>query len=498
MLAFYIMNKPEQPTQHIEDNPFDLKGPSKVNMAVGAMGVILAGLGVYVARRYGIDLDSELVPKPPVYPEITDAIIAANDGLREVGPYVAGFGIASQTGYYLYSRFNPGANANYELASTGYSGVDSIEESGRLRRAFKGVGLLTFAGLFIASSTSIEEEVSSGPIRTVTAAGDMLTDGGEDPVYVFEHEGTHFMGDSRVSSEVVADLEDTLGQDVTVVPFERGLPTIYLPDGGSTEGIILAIPEKLIADGANSQVALDEGTMPVIVDESLGLNIGDDIRLTSNMDGREMTVVGETGDASGMNRSVVVTGLDAYTEQIEGQEAEGSSVFGVAISGASEQEVENSLAGLGHEDVSVLSEDQFIDNNKKFWKSNGTAILLQQIAYLGAFAGTAIGAVRRNKLQQNIKEVGAMLSMGMDKATLTSIEVLRATRSTGRSMAVATAGLPVFAGMLNAAVQGLEVGTSIRSISAAYTVMLGASVLSSAKAVGGFVKRVSPARMIKG
>jgi len=485
-----------------QNNPFE-EGQSKLGgLSKGAAAVMTLGVGAVLQHKVG--LDPEFVVSPAVQTEITDGIIASNDLLRDASPPIAGAAIVAQAGYYVYSRFNRTAKARYELSKNDYSGAGEIGAGWR-SKVLKSVGLVALAGLFIGTSTSIEEEISSGPIRTVTAAGDILGDGDERPVYVLETNDSHFMDDSRVSLGVVSVLEaaSSVDEDVSVTPFERGLPHVYAGAGNSSDGIVLAVPSEVLAlqdyDSNSAEKAIEQGKLPVVVDEDLGLEIGDSLSfLSGDQEDNELQVVGEIEDASGMNRAAVVTSLEGYTSIVEGEDNE-SSVYGIAVTGMDEAYIEQILEDAGLDSrTGVVTEDEFIDNNTDFWKSNGTAILLQQMLYIGSFAGAAIGAARRNKIQQNVKEIGTLLSMGMSKTTLTGIEALRAARNTGWSMIAAAAGMPAMAAGLNAAVQGLEVGTSIRSAATAYVVMLGSSVLPSVKAMSGFTKKASPARMMKG
>lgn len=457
----------------------------KIGGSIG--GVILAGGAAYFQHRTGF-LDAKLTPDVPVYDQITTGIVEANAALRSFAPYALAAGVGAQLAYRIKAETSPPALQIWEYSSHEYTvdyDANKRVRLPRVRKLLAGTALVASAVAFMGGSAAIEDEVSNGPNRPLDALLNDLGAQGGDSAIIVDDEGAMFMLDGRVSQAAIADLQTEVRDSATFVPFGKDLPNIQTNDK-NLSGLVIGVGESTNAGETCEEVR-------VSADEAADVEVGEIIEIN----GVEAEVRDVINGTSSMNRVTAVTDLETYNNCIIGNPD--APYFGAVVEGMTVEETNNLIGRTEYdEDIVAITRDQFVENNRKFWQANGTPILLQEILYLGAFAGLAMAASLRNNLQRNIKEISTLFAMGVGEAQLKSIETLRALRRTLKSSVIAAPLVPLLAAGVNAAERGLQVGVSVRDVAVGYTVALASSIISARRAVRKFVKTNDPAEVLRG
>lgn len=485
--------------------------PNRLKTAAVATGsgvlVVASAAGIYFAQKNGVNLqeivDAQYVPQPRVYPEIVDGFVATNNALRTTAPIAAAAGLSTQLGLYVAGKRSEHARAVNQLALSDYAGTEGFMNAGgrptvidrmRRRSAAVGVGLIaTFTAAMTGGMSGVEHELSNGPLRPVERTFDMLSNGSQSREIIVQSPDITFMDDSWVDrNKLDSFAEDAAAHGITVIPFRKNLPNI---DGRS--GLTLMIPDGLYTTLTGESTATSENCNEpsVILDEANTTPVGSVIDLNGN----SFTVAEKISATAQMNRDVAIMSESSGTYCVEGVESQASPYFGAIISGETTQaQLDALLAENGLSDEAVaISEDQFNENNREFWRKNGTPIILQVIGCVGVLGGAAMMALRRGKLVANAREIAVMRGQGVSNKDIRSAEMRRSLRETAASTVLAVPFMYGLAASFNAAEVGLKVGVGLREMLSGYTVTLLANVIGSRRSAKYLEKNLDIAEAVK-
>lgn len=465
---------------------------------IGA-GTIVAGAAGY---KYGIlpdFLDTQIVPQPPTRSEVVEGMVVANEGIRAAAPVVALGAIATGMYYSVAGRLSAKNRALSKLSKTEYSGVDDIQHTydrstltgrskERVSRFRRGAGIAALAIVLSSATSGVEHEVSNGPLRPIDAVAELLNAGDTDYSMILQDENNTFMDDSVISPYAMREVvEKADSQGITVVPFTKDLMNV-----NGKSAIEISLPDQVFEELADVEIEDICKTVPVIVDETVGAEVGD----TIDINGVDAQVVSVKNDMAQMNRSIaIVSDTDMKACLKDGLD---SSYFGAFIPDITPEQAENLLSGTDLERADVVSEADFKENNRDFWRANGTPVLLQLIAYIAIFGGMAAAGERKSALQRNVKEIGIMHASGVDIKDIQAIENRRALSETFRATVLAAPAVPVVAAAFNAAELGMKVGAGPRELAVGSVITLGAKMIASRRAVKSFENNLELSQAVKG
>ncbi len=473
-----------------------------------AAGVGIASLaGAGIAYKFGVEpqqvsglLDFKIVPSVQAYPVIVDGMVAVNEGLRSVSPVIATGGVSAYLLSKSAARSNPRQQKINELARVDYSGVDGSVSSEqntapnfrdkvrkRTRKLFAaGVGVAALTTLLVGGSSGVEHEVSNGPLRPVDRLFDTLAPNVAERNVLVQSPNNSFMDDSYLERSQVNDMIKNAPSTVHITPFNKLLPNI---DGRS--GLVISIPDQLFTDTTGVKIEDNCKTIPVVLDNANDTPVGRSVEIN----GRESQVVAKVSGTSQMNRDVALMSDSDMRNCIQ-DEAE-TSYYGAVITG-DEQAAERLMKAEGFDNhAHIISQSKFEANNKKFWRANGTPILLQLMAYVGILGAFATGNERRGALQRNIKEIGILNAQGVSIKSISKIESMRALVETNKAALIAAPLMPVMAAVFNMAETGLRVGVGARELAVGYSVTLFAKLFGGRRAVKKFSKQLDVAEVVK-
>ncbi len=467
----------------------------KCTTAAIAAGVSTAALG-YVGYKTGIApdfLNSTIEPTPPTLPAVVDGMVAVNEGIRVAAP-VAAIGAGGLAVYYTVAGLmDKKARALNTFSRADYAGTDEAMQpssrlSGKLNTLKKGTGVAALAIVLTSATSGVEHEVSNGPLRPIDAVTDLVSQGDSDTMaYVLQGSHNTFMDDSYIEKKrldpVVAD---AASHGIPIIPFKKELLNI-----NDTSAIQISLPDALFESIIQTPVDASCDTIPVIVDETVKKSVGD----TISINGVPAQVAQVKEGMAQMNRSIAIV---ASSDMECLQKGTDTSYFGAMLPESYKDEVSSLLAKHDMSELAVVNDDFFKENNRDFWRANGTPILLQLIAYIAIFGGLAAAGERKNALQRNVSEIGMLNAMGIGMTDMRKIEDRRALRETAKATLVAIPAVPLVAGAFNAAVSGMEIGVGPREITVGSAITLGAKMLAGRRAVGQFEKKLNLAQAVKG
>jgi len=456
------------------------------------IGAASAGIGIagaIVAEKLGI-IDTQFIPNSPVEPRIVDGMVFVNEAIRYVSPSVMLGTIAAGA----MNKFNTSMEnrAATSLSKIDYSGLDDLngeKESGRVKtfgRKWipKGIGVAALTVCVAGTASGVENEISNGPLRPIEAMIDgVVQDDEKDIAIVLQSEKTTFMDDSFITiSQLETVQTEANAQDLTMVPFGKYLPTI---EGRS--GILVSLPDGIYESASGDTVESGCINPTAIVDSTSGVSTGNELDINNIT----FEVADVTEDGAQMNRDFAITAQSYVDDCItDGEDV----VFGAILSGEDTTPIQQ----MEFTNAEVISEDAFMDNNREFWRKNGTPILLQMIGYVGLLSGIAVANERMSAFKRNTRELGALSAQGVKNKMFKKIELKRAMRDTNIAALMAMPAMPVVAGVFNAAEFGLKVGVGLREVAVGYSVALGGKVLGNARAASKTLKNLDVSKAVRG
>lgn len=477
--------------------------------ALPASAAAAVGLA-YLVQRSGVFsgvFDAEVHPQPPFVPQLVDAMVAVNEGIRTAAPYAA-IGALCLAGYYQIAGLLDEKKKTLNRHSLiEYCGADDIRQAPRRRilpaavtaklaPITRGLGLTVLAVMLISATSGVEHEVSNGPLRPIKSVVALFGSGavGDNRDYslLLQSPNITFMDDSVIPA---AEMQQIVGygaqHGVTVIPFGKSLMNI-----NGQSALELSLPDQLFGRITGTDTSPSCTAIPVIVDSTVKTNARGEISI-NNVAARP---IGHRAGIAQMNRSIAFvsdTGMRCITRGAD------SSYFGAFAPNTSPAQLERLAAVTGVENtdatgIASVSEATFEANNRKFWRANGTPILLQMMAYIAIFGAAASAGQVRNALQRNIREIGILNAGGVRIKDVRGVEDRRALWETLWAGVIAAPIIPVLAAAFNAAELGMQVGVGPRELAVGLSITLVAKLLASRRAVARIGSTINLPQAVKG
>lgn len=457
---------------------------------IGAVATFLLWATLLLAPVRDRISETALTPLPGFVPGAVDALVVIVNAIRWVSPFIAVAAVIGYVTFTLVGRTSERAGTLNTLASIEYAGVDHVESTRRshpplvdaVRNFVGGTGLAVLAVVLVGATSGIEHEVTNGPLRPIEALTDVL--GGGEVSYVFQSPAITFMDDSAIP---VDQMERFAAVSTSpVVPFGKHLFNL---DGGSA--LQLSVPTRLYErlTGRPESSVCDERT--VIVDDTVGAQAGDNIRLN----GVRLTVAGVKNGIAQMNRSIAVLSDATVRECIVNGTS--TSYFGALVGSAALDQVSATLDAADVDGIAV-SEADFLENNRGFWRANATPLILQLILYIALFSGFAAAGERQSSLQRNSREIGMLHATGVDFNALQAVERRRALRTTLKAALLAAPLMVPVAAAFNASELGVHISVGLTELCVGFSLALVAMLLASQRALTRFRKSLDLPLAVKG
>lgn len=416
---------------------------------------------------------------------LSKALIAA---IRDAGPIATVAAIAA----ILASLLTAPGRARVRLSLTGLAGV--TRGSG-WRRAASAVLVPGLAVSVLSVSLALEQEIRTGPNRVIDQlAAPARTAGGI--AWVFERGTSHFMDDSRIpgAGAVITDPEPGRW------PFWSQLAIVRYGSDDQA-GLLFATPATAdtasplapVVDTASARCTLRNGRCALepgqaVTDADLA-PIGAHLVIR----GRTLTVVAHSRrPVSLLNRAVVFVPLDLFT-QPGGIQTE---PYGLVVAGPDAMGRAKRLAA-SMPDTEVLTQQQLLNANSRFWAGNGTPLVLLIIALSALFAGTAMYASRRAIQEQARVSIGTLRALGLTPGRAALVDLCRAFLV---ALAAGVIAAPIAIGLTaaaNAAILGFHASVTPLMVLAAIGVVVVSDVLGTV-VLWRYLRRASIVEAISG
>lgn len=432
-----------------------------------------------------------VAPSPGFVPGAVDALVAVVNGVRLASPFVTVVAVVAYLYFNLVGRSTARGRTLNRLSRIEYAGIDHLERDngGRsrflhgLRRFFSGTGLAILAVVLVGATSGIEHEVTNGPLRPVDALTDLL---GQDTdlSYVFQSPGITFMDDSAIPADQMERLVSL--STAPVIPFGKHL--FNLEDKSALE---VSVPDELFEEVAEVEESTACSGRTVIVDDTVGADVGETVRLN----GIRLKVVRVEDAIAQMNRSIAILSDSTMRECVVGNT--NSAYFGALVLTDDLAAISDTLA-FANIDAVAVSDQDFRENNRDFWRANATPLLLQLILYIALFSGFAAAGERQSSLQRNSREIGMLNATGVDFAALQAIERRRALRTTLKATVVAAPLMIPVAAAFNASELGVHIGVGLIEVSVGFSLTLVAMLLASQRALNQFRRTLDLPLAVKG
>jgi len=459
---------------------------------LAAVGVTGLGVAGYYTGVLPDLMNTQIVPESSAIDGAVNAMVTANEGIRTAAP-IAAIGMVSLAAYYnIAGRFNSKQNAINHLSKTEYSGIDDVvhgrsekkqrQSVSRFKKAIGGVGVLS-ATLVMATS-GLEKDVTEGSLRPIHAVTDIVRDNDESLHFVLESSNNTFMDDSTIARDTMSDLiEDAAEKDITIIPFSKELMNV-----NDTSSIQVSLPDAVFSQAAQFEVDESCDTIPVIVDDTLGAEQGDEVLIN----GSKAQVIGVKSGLAQMNRSVT---LLADSDMRCLKDDTDDAYFGAIVKGGSTDELQ---ALILPETATVVDEERFYENNKDFWRANGTPLILILMGSVAVLGAAASAGERRSALLQNVREIGMLNANGVEMADIKRAESRRALRRALYESAVAAPLAVGVAGAFNKTVSGLGVGIGLREVAVGAAITWVSKEVAARRAFSGLAKTIDLSQAVKG
>lgn len=473
-------------------------------IALGSGAFVVVGTAAAVSGPGASVLDAQYVPDMPFYEIIVNTMVAINTGLRVGAPVVVGFAVAAWFYYGVLGRISDRHALLNSVARHEYAGLSAVTATpgpsrrplAKIRRTaarlVRGRAVATLLVVIAASTSSIETQITEGPVSGPVRNAFNLLDPSQSAtrLVLLQSAANTFMDDSVIPREPL----DALAKRVrtgSIVPFGK---TLFNIDGKSSLQVSVpdALYQKLSGEPvrnrckpvrpsvlADRTVATDHPVINGVVTRNVG-----------TLDSLLGTNVAQ------MNRSVAILPETHLTKCIEHSAT--SRYFGALLTGFKPSEARQLVAASAvGTNAAVVSEAQFEENNRSFWRFNATPVLLQLIAYSVILGAVAVAGARRSTLEKNVREVGRIYAAGIQMKEIASVERRRALRDSAIATALALPLLPIASALINAAERGLYTGVGLREIMVGSAVVLLATLAGGQRAVKSFESGLDVSQAVK-
>lgn len=468
-------------------------GPSPWGRAAAAfvlvVGSVLAVATVTIPAWRDRLADATITPLPGFVPGAVDALVAVTNGVRAVAPLITVGAVVAMVAVVIAGWGSERQAAINRLSTMDYTGIDHLDRAPRggllatIRGWLTGTALATLAIVLVGATSGIEDEVTNGPLRPVDALIAQVSGG---PVS-FVYQGPHitFMDDSTVSPDDIDQL--AAASDAPVVPFGKHLFNL-----NGTSAIQLSVPDDVFAGLAGRPEPAGCDGRGIVVDDTVGAAVGE----TVTVNGIPFTVRGVADGIAQMNRSVAIVAESAVRRCVLGGTATG--YFGALVATGDTEVVAADLGQAGLAELAAVSEADFKEENRDFWRANATPLLLQLILYLALFSGFAAAGERQSALQRTSREIGMLHAAGVDFAVLRAVEVRRALRTTLIATVLAAPLMVPVAAAFNASELGVQIGVGPIELAVGVSLTGTAMVLASLRSMRQFRRSLDLPLAVKG
>lgn len=345
-----------------------------------------------------------------------------------------------------------------------------------------GAGLAVF-------STAISTEVSDGPQRPIEKALATLTPG---ETMVVNYDGVMPMVESAVSREladaVVEEARDR-GMQASILDLNLGVLTKG-EQNLSDLSLGVQVPENspLYWGGSTNCQSI-----PIAVDETAGLAIGENVKLN----GVNATVMQEVEGISATNRVGILMDQQAMATCLRGNEA--APVHSIVVNGSTEQvqDILNDVNAEG-QTAAVISVDKYLDNSQKFWESNVKPITSVLALFAGVFASAVAGSRMRESLIRNRREWAAKLANANSQAMIRATEYTRVTKD-GILASIVGGGAAMVSTpfIVNTLESGFQASVGLKELAVGAAVAIGGSIAGATRSLINPKKIIRPEESLR-
>lgn len=447
-------------------------------LVLGAGAVALTG-GLYAAAH----ADGKVTRDLPFSQVAQDVVEEVDTVLSYAGTALLPASVAAMAAAKIGSRYSPRLRAADKLSSKELSddGKANVRPLGRTLRRYAAGGIpLVATGAVIvgADMAAVGSEIGTGPDRPIVNMFDSLP--GEGPYSVVAQDGAADpMLQSYLSRPLVGQIMKTAEErGVSASPVDLFLPSIS-HDGQNFSSLVIAFPEKPGSELAPADGSVNCEDVPVKVDKSAGIPVGDHIRIN----GVEATVVGENTGTSAINRIGVEMNREAVAECLYNNPEMPDSMVILDTDQATAQDILSTANAELHQTAAVITEKKYIGNSEDFWTANSKPVTNVLALMAAAMSFVSMDKIMESRMLRNRREWATKLAQGVGVNQLRMTELLRATKDGTVASVVGVVAATGLAPAINFLESGLRVGMDFRSA------MVGCAV-GILGSVGGTLHRV--------
>ncbi|USN96849.1 MAG: hypothetical protein H6797_01470 [Candidatus Nomurabacteria bacterium] len=422
---------------------------AKIMAGVAIAGGVLAGANTHQAHDFFND--TGFTPTPSVSSAGTEALITATDDLRDYGPSVLALGLVGGGALWLNRRRNPDG----QLAAM----HDITHQTSRRGRRLFTAGVM---GLVVGAS-GLGFAASEGANEPIKGMAEMMgADMNNTPLIM----GSEVLPLNTTTIDYAAVSDIIIKDGGTPVPFIAALGDIKNPDAKSnpSSAPIIAVPNAVIEKSLGVSMPAIENCddMSIIVGDQLGVKVGNKALIND----RSATVVGTVNQKPGLDRVGVISSL----EQVEKCLYPGLPISGALALGLDGKQAE--LQAQVREQISpVYKADSFAgfeQRYKDFWDHSVKPPQMILILSSLALGSSAIAGMQTSEILMRRKNIGMLLSQGVDKKQIKRSYNIAAHKDTLVATGPSLAAAAVLAEVYNSSQFGIAEAVNVSAVGAGY------------------------------
>lgn len=338
-----------------------------------------------------------------------------------------------------------------------------------------GAGLAVF-------STAISTEVSEGPQRPIEKALATFTPGES---MVVNYDGAMPMVESSIPRKLADSiLEEANSRGIQGQILDQNLGVLTKGNQNLADlslGVQMPKDSPLYWGGERCE------NIPVAIDKSAGLTIGENMKLN----GVSAVVAQEVNGISATNRVGVLMDQRAMAECLRGNADAPVHSLVVDAPPAIVEEILTTV-NTANLTAAVISKDKYLDNSQKFWESNVKPITSVLALFAGIFASAVAGSRMRESLIRNRREWAAKLANANSQAIIRATEYSRVVKdgilATVIGGTAATVATPL---VVNTLESGFQASVGLKEVA------VGAAVAICGSIAGAFKSLINPKTIIR-
>ncbi|HUO61923.1 MAG TPA: FtsX-like permease family protein [Candidatus Bathyarchaeia archaeon] len=433
---------------------------AKIMAGIAIAGGVLAGGTTHQAQ----DAFEKIgyTPTPSVNSTGAEALITLTDDLREYGPPVLGIGMVAGGALWLSRRRNPNGQLAAEYAIT-------HQTSRRGRRIF-------YAGVMglVVGASGLGFAASEGANAPIKAMADMVgADENTTPLITGSEVlplNTTTIDYPKVSAIIkkdggtpvpfIAALGHVKNPDATRNPSTA--PTILLPSAVIEQSLGISMPEIQNCDD-----------MSIVVGDQLGVPEGG----TAIINDKKATVVKTVHQMPGLDRVGVIGSLEQGEKCLyPGLPMSGALALGLDGKQAMLQQQVREQIDLVYKADSFAGFEQ---RYKEFWDHSVKPPQMILILSSLALGSSAIAGMQTSEILTRRKNIGMLLSQGVDKKVIKRSYNIAAHGDTLLATTPSLIAAVALADLYNSAQFGIAEAVNISSVGAGYTALFATTLGTS-------------------